>query len=80
MGLAKRGCQGEEFPLDTQTGSGVSTLPCKRRGVTGSGRVGSGSTPHLGLQLDTGNVFIGFELDQPATLDQAYENHKKSVE
>jgi sugar phosphate isomerase/epimerase len=24
--------------------------------------------------------YVGFELDQPATLEQAYENHKKSVE
>ena len=24
--------------------------------------------------------YIGFELDQPSTLEQAYENHKKSVE
>jgi len=24
--------------------------------------------------------YVGFELDQPATLEQAYENHKKSIE
>ncbi|MFI5340237.1 MAG: hypothetical protein ACHQ7N_10415 [Candidatus Methylomirabilales bacterium] len=24
--------------------------------------------------------YVGFELDQPATLEQAFENHKKSVE
>ena len=27
-----------------------------------------------------GKPYVGFELDQPATLEQAYENHKKSVE
>jgi len=27
-----------------------------------------------------GRPYVGFELDQPATLDQAIENHKKSVE
>jgi sugar phosphate isomerase/epimerase len=27
-----------------------------------------------------GKPYVGFELDQPATLEQAFENHKKSVE
>ena len=27
-----------------------------------------------------GKRYVGFELDQPATLEQAFENHKKSVE